>query len=39
VFSFPKAELLARIALRDCHPTDMDFRMLPGGGFEIDLAT
>jgi hypothetical protein len=38
VFSLPKAELLAHVALRACDPTDMDFRLLPEGGFEIDLS-
>jgi len=38
VFSLPKAELLAHVALRECDPTDMDFRLLPDGGFEIDLG-
>jgi hypothetical protein len=38
VFSLPKAELLAHVALRDCDPTDMDFRLFPDGGLEIDLG-
>jgi hypothetical protein len=38
VFSLPKARLLAQVALRDCDPTDMDFRLLSDGGFEIDLS-
>lgn len=38
VFSPPKAQLLAHVALRDCDPTDLDFRLLPEGGFEIDLG-
>jgi hypothetical protein len=37
VFSLPKAELLARVALRVCDPTDIDFRLLPDGG--LILAT
>jgi hypothetical protein len=39
MFSLPKAELLAHVALRDSDPTDMDFRVLPDGGVEIDLGT
>jgi hypothetical protein len=39
VFSLPRGELLAHVALRDCDPTDMDFRPLPDGGFEIDLGS
>jgi hypothetical protein len=31
--------LLAHVALRECDPTDMDFRLLPEGGFEIDLGS
>jgi hypothetical protein len=38
VFSLPKAELLAHVALRDCDPTDMDFRILSNDSFEIDLG-
>jgi hypothetical protein len=38
VYSLPKAELLAHVALRESGPTDMDFRMLPHAGFEIDLG-
>jgi hypothetical protein len=39
VFSLPKTELLAHVALRDCGPTDMDFRLLPDGSFGIDLGS
>jgi hypothetical protein len=39
VFSLPKAELLARVASRDCDPTDLDFRLLADHGFEIDLGS
>jgi hypothetical protein len=38
MFSLPEAELLAHVALRDCYPTEMDFRLLPDGGLEIDLG-
>jgi hypothetical protein len=38
VFSLPKAQLLVHVALRDCDPTEMDFRLLPEGGLEIDLG-
>jgi hypothetical protein len=39
MFSLPKAELLAHVALGECDPTDVDFRLLPDGGFEIDLGS
>jgi hypothetical protein len=39
VFSPPKAEVLAQVAFRECDPTDMDFRLLADGGFEIDLGS
>jgi hypothetical protein len=38
VFSLPKNELLAHVVLRECDRIDIDFRMLPDGGFEIDLG-
>jgi hypothetical protein len=38
VFSLPRAELLAHVALRGCDPTDMDFMLLPDRGLEIDLG-
>jgi len=33
-----RAELMVHVALRDCDPTNVDFRLLPDGGFEIDLG-
>jgi hypothetical protein len=40
VFSLPKAELLAHVALGDCDQTEMDIntRLSPEGGFEIGLG-
>jgi hypothetical protein len=39
VFSLPKDELRAYVALPvEIDPTEMDFRLLPDGGFEIDLS-
>jgi hypothetical protein len=38
MFSLLKVELLAPVALRDCYPTDMDFRLFADGGFEVDLG-
>jgi hypothetical protein len=38
LFSLPKFQFLKHVALRDCDPTDVDFRILPDDGFEIDLG-
>jgi hypothetical protein len=35
VFSPPKNELLVHVALRECDPSDVDFRLLSDGGLEI----
>jgi hypothetical protein len=38
VFSVPKKELPAHVALRECDASDMDFRILSDRGLQIDLA-
>jgi len=38
LFSSPKAQLLAHVALRECDPTDVDSNQFPDGSLEIDLG-